>query len=219
MATSVANLCPAGCGDRDGRLQEKNSLDNGIVAKSQALGAKLGKATGQWAAQGRSGGLRLLAQARRLAEQRSVKLGLRTYLIMFGLAIVVPVLLFSAIILHRYTLSERASNERRALAIARALSADVDREITAIITTLEALATSPALATKDFMAFHVQALEALRCHPGTSCSSTPRASSRSTLPAVGSAPHRQANHLSPIVRQTGRPYITDPHLASDALAV
>ena len=39
---------------------------------------------------------------------------------LFGLAIVVPVLLYSAFVLHRYTQSERASNERRALGIARA---------------------------------------------------------------------------------------------------
>ena len=128
-------------------MQEKNKPDNGIVGRSQALRAKLGEATELWAAQVRSGGSRLAAQANRLAARRGIKLGLRTYLIIFGLAIVVPVLLYSALILHRYTQSERASNERRALAIARALSADIDREITAIITTLEALATSPALAT------------------------------------------------------------------------
>jgi PAS domain S-box-containing protein len=213
LAISVANPCPAGCGDRDGRLQEKNSLENGIVAKSQALGAKLGKATGQWTTQARSGGSRLLAQARRLAEQRSVKLGLRTYLIMFGLAIVVPVLLFSAIILHRYTLSERASNERRALAIARALSADVDREITAIITTLEALATSPALATKDFMAFHVQALEALRSRPSWNVvliDATRQQQVNTRLPLGARLPVSEAEPpVTDIVRQTGQPYITD----------
>jgi PAS domain S-box-containing protein len=146
-------------------LQEKNKLDNGIIGRSQALRAKLGEQAEHWADQARTGGSRLVAQANQLAARRGIKLGLRTYLIIFGLAIVIPVLLYSALILHRYTQSERASNERRALSIARALSADIDREVTAIITTLEALATSPTLATKDFMAFHVQALEALRSRP------------------------------------------------------
>ena len=100
-----------------------------------------------------------------LAALRGSKLGLRTHLVKFGLAIVVPVLLYSAFLLHRYTLSVHASEERRALQIARALSADVDREIAGIVTTLETLATSDALATRDFRSFYVQAKEALRSRP------------------------------------------------------
>ena len=149
------------------RLQEKSKLD---VRKSQAVRARLGDAAQRLAVRARADASHLLVRLRGFAERRSIKLGLRAYLIIFGLAIVIPVLLYSALILHLYTQSERASNERRALAIARALSSDIDREITGIITTLEALATSPALATKDFMAFHVQALEAcVRAHPGTWC--------------------------------------------------
>src|SRR5689334_18751152 len=60
-----------------------------------------------------------------MAILRGSKLGLRTHLIVFGLAIVVPVLLYSAFVLHSFTESEQASNERRALGIARALSADI----------------------------------------------------------------------------------------------
>ncbi len=107
-------------------------------------------------------GLGLAAAMEVLARLRGSKLGLRTHLIIFGLAIVVPVLLYSAFLLHRYTRSERAANEQRALEIARSLSADIDREITAIITTLETLATSDALATKDFSSFNLQVREALR---------------------------------------------------------
>ena len=106
---------------------------------------------------GCAGPLRWFAPCRASRDQLAAcgaasKLGLRTHLVIFGLAIVVPVLLYSAFLLHRYTQSERASNERRALEIARALSADIDREITAITTTLETLATSPALGHQDFMA-------------------------------------------------------------------
>jgi len=100
-----------------------------------------------------------------LAAWRGSQLGLRTHLVVFGLAIVVPVLLYSAFVLQRYTQSERASNERRALGIARALSADIDREITAIITTLETLATATALSIRDFETFHEQAKEALKSRP------------------------------------------------------
>jgi PAS domain S-box-containing protein len=100
-----------------------------------------------------------------LAGLRGSKLGLRTHLVVFGLAIVVPVLLYSAFVLHRFTVSERASNERRALEIARSLSADIDREITAIITTLEALATSNAIVLRDFESFYNRAKQALRSRP------------------------------------------------------
>jgi hypothetical protein len=100
-----------------------------------------------------------------LARLRGSKLGLRLHLLIFGLAIVVPVLLYSAFVLHRYTQSERASNEQRSLQIAQALSADIDREIKAIVTTLETLATSEALADKDFKSFHLQAKEALKSRP------------------------------------------------------
>ena len=149
---------------------------------------------------------RLLAQVRGLAERRAIKLGLRAYLIVFGLAIVIPVLLYSALILHLYTQSERASNERRALAIARALSADIDREITGIITTLEALATSPALATKDFMAFHVQALEALRSRPSWNVVLTDaRASSRSTRGCRWARAFPSARRSRPSPTSSGRP--------------
>jgi PAS domain S-box-containing protein len=106
--------------------------------------------------------LGLEAALERLAALRGSKLGLRTHLVIFGLAIVVPVLLFIGFVLHRYTQQERIANEQRALEIARAISADVDREITSIIITLETLATSNALAVNDFESFHARARQALQ---------------------------------------------------------
>ena len=106
-----------------------------------------------------------MAAVEMLAALRGSKLGLRAHLVIFGLAIVVPVLLYSAFVLHRYTHSVRASNEGRALEIVRALSADLDREITAIVTTLETLATSRPLMYQDYADFYAQAKEALRSRP------------------------------------------------------
>jgi PAS domain S-box-containing protein len=90
---------------------------------------------------------------------------LRTHLVIFAFAIALPVILFSGLLLWRFTISERAANERLALDIARDLSADVDREITAVITTLETLATSQMLAAGDLTRFHAQAKAALRSQP------------------------------------------------------
>ena len=106
-----------------------------------------------------------MAAIEMLASLRGSKLGLRSHLFVFGLAIVVPVLAYSAFLLHRYAQSVHISNERRVLEIARALNADVDREITAIITTLETLATSRSLEYENLADFYAQAKEALRSRP------------------------------------------------------
>jgi PAS domain S-box-containing protein len=148
-----------------------------------------------------------------LALLRGSKLGLRTHLVVFGLAIVVPVFLFIGFLLNRYTHSERIANERRALEVARALSADIDREITAITTTLETLATANELAAGDFETFYARAKQALKSRPwhvvlidmdhrqlvNTRLSwGTPLPVSSVTEP-----------DLPEIARQTGEPYITD----------
>jgi PAS domain S-box-containing protein len=169
-----------------------------------------------------SGNLRALTSKRGLGPQRAMewlaglrgsKLGLRTHLVIFGLAIVVPVFLFIGFLLHRYTQSERLANERRALEVARALSADIDREITAITTTLETLATANALAVGDFATFYAGAKQALKSRPwnvvlidmnhqqlvNTRLSwGTPLPVSSVTEP-----------DLPEIARQTGVPYVSD----------
>ena len=134
-------------------------------------------------------------------------------LVLFGLAIVVPVQIYSAFLLHRYSQSERAQNEQRVLQVARALNADIDREIWAIITTLETLATSDALALKDFKSFHLQAKEALRSRPWNVLVIDPsrRQLVNTRLPLGAPLPVSEATDpdLVRIARQTGQPYVTD----------
>ena len=157
-------------------------------------------------------GLGPMAAIEMLAAWRGSKLGLRAHLVIFGLAIVVPVLLYSAFLLHRYTQSVHASNERRALETARALSADIDREITAITTTLETLATSRALLYEDFADFYAQAKEALRSRPwnvlliGANRQQlvNTRVPWGAPLPVSTSDPD-----LLRIARETLEPYVTD----------
>jgi PAS domain S-box-containing protein len=154
-----------------------------------------------------------LAVMQGLAALRGSKLGLRTHLVVFGLAIVVPVLLFSAFLLQRYSASVRVAEERRALQVARALSADVDREITAIITTLETLATSDALAVRDFRSFYVQAKEALRSRPwNVVLVDMNRRQLVNTRLEWGVPPPVSAASepdLARIARETGKPYVSD----------
>ena len=148
-----------------------------------------------------------------LARIRGSKLGLRTHLVLFGLAIVVPVQIYSAVLLHRYSQSEREQSEQRVLQIARALNADIDREISAIITTLETLATADALALKDFKSFHLQAKEALKSRPWNVLviDAGRRQLVNTRLPLGTPLPVSEAAEpdLVRIARETGRPYVTD----------
>src|ERR1700733_2822408 len=147
-----------------------------------------------------------------LAALRGTQLGLRTHLIVFGLAIVVPVLLFSAFLLTRYTAAERSANEQRALEVARGLSADIDREMRSIITILQTLATSSALAIGDFAAFHAQAKESLTSRPWNvvllGAERRQLVNTRlpwgAPLPAGGTA----GPDVLALVRQTGKPHIS-----------
>jgi PAS domain S-box-containing protein len=148
-----------------------------------------------------------------LARLRGSKLGLRTHLVLFALAIVLPVQIYSAFLLHRYAQAERAQNEQRVLQIARALSADIDREIRAIVTTLEALVTSSALAAKDFRSFHQQAKEALKSRPWNVLVIDPnrRQLVNTRLPWGTPLPVGEAAEpdLVRIARETGRAHVSD----------
>jgi PAS domain S-box-containing protein len=148
-----------------------------------------------------------------LARLRGSKLGLRTHLVLFGLAIVVPVQIYSAVLLHRYSQSEREQSEQRVLQIVRALNADIDREIWAIITTLETLATSDALALKDFKSFHLQAKEALKSRPWNVLviDAGRRQLVNTRLPLGTPLPVSEAAEpdLVRIARETGRPHVSD----------
>jgi PAS domain S-box-containing protein len=151
-----------------------------------------------------------------LARLRGTKVGLRTHLIIFGLAIVVPVLLFSAFLLHRYTQSARMADEQQALQIARALSADIDREITAIVTTLETLATSDALATRDYRSFYLQAKEALKSRPWhvVLVDANRRQLVNTRLPPTAQPPVSSPDEpdLARIARDTGKPHVSDLYM-------
>jgi PAS domain S-box-containing protein len=144
---------------------------------------------------------------------RTIRLGLRTHLVVFGFAIVVPVLLYSAFVVHRYSESERVSSERRALEIARGLSGDIDREFVSVVTTLETLATSDTLARKAFDQFRAQAIGALKSRPWNVALVDAdnrylvdtRLTNGETLPASAGPPPP----IGKIVRETNKPYVSN----------
>ena len=87
---------------------------------------------------------------------------LRSHLILYGLSIVVPVLVFAGLLFVQFERSERTRLEERVREVASNVAVDVDREIDNIIATLAALAASPSLQTGDLPAFREQARKVLR---------------------------------------------------------
>src|SRR5689334_8448859 len=87
---------------------------------------------------------------------------LRTFLVLFALALTLPLLGLAFFALSRMANLEQAEIQRRVLQIAEDLADDVDRELDRAFVTLETLATSPSLARGDLAAFHEQAGRALR---------------------------------------------------------
>jgi PAS domain S-box-containing protein len=86
---------------------------------------------------------------------------LRTYLLAFGLTLVLPGLLFAAIGLTWFRSADRADQHRMTLEIARQITTDLESQLTGMMTTLRALGTSEALEQGDFASFYRQAKRAL----------------------------------------------------------
>jgi PAS domain S-box-containing protein len=85
-------------------------------------------------------------------------------LVMLGCAIIAPLLLFGAYAGISIGDAEFDQVRKELLGEARALSAEVDREITGEIGRLQALAASPSLRQGDFAAFQHQAEASLALH-------------------------------------------------------
>jgi PAS domain S-box-containing protein len=82
---------------------------------------------------------------------------IRQCLIAFGAALVLPSLMFAAVLLWRYASAERGRYEEEALATAQRITAAVDRELVGLQAAAQALATSSSLLEGNFEAFQRQA--------------------------------------------------------------
>jgi hypothetical protein len=98
----------------------------------------------------------------RLFNDRIPPQRIRTFLALFALALVLPLLALAFFAFSRMASLEEQEIERRALQVAQDLASDIDREIDRAMVTLETLATSSALARADFAAFREQAGLALK---------------------------------------------------------
>src|SRR6476620_1966170 len=87
---------------------------------------------------------------------------LRLRLLAIALIAVLPLAIVSLVNLARNAQAQRAELERSAMETVRALLTAVDSEINASRAALEILATSQALAERDFQAFYGRARMALQ---------------------------------------------------------
>lgn len=87
---------------------------------------------------------------------------IRTFLILFALALTLPLLGIGIFALDRMAALEQAETERRVMQVAADLADDIDRELDRATATLETLATAEPLRRRDFRAFHAQAVLALK---------------------------------------------------------
>src|SRR5919204_5508048 len=78
---------------------------------------------------------------------------LRSHLIALVLAVLLPLITFSALAIVMLDRYQRTNMERSALELARALMSAVDEALRSTITTLEALATVRSLEEEDLRAF------------------------------------------------------------------
>lgn len=82
---------------------------------------------------------------------------IRTQLIFYSLGLLLPILLFSALLIARTATIERAAMERDIKDSVTSISAAIDSELASTITTLKALGASPSLSNNDLTAFYNQA--------------------------------------------------------------
>ncbi len=90
----------------------------------------------------------------KLARHQS---SIRWHLLGFGAALLVPILIFSALLLWLYSNSQRAGYEADARQSAKRIAAAVDRIFGGAEAAMEALATSPYLSNGDYEKFQQQA--------------------------------------------------------------
>src|SRR5688572_3290665 len=80
--------------------------------------------------------------------------------LLYSSALLIPALIFSGLMIVRSASLERAAMEGDIDDVVRAVTTDIDRELAATTTTLNALASSPSLTDGDLKAFYNQAMAA-----------------------------------------------------------
>ncbi|MHC1727802.1 MAG: ATP-binding protein [Syntrophobacteraceae bacterium] len=100
-------------------------------------------------------------------RKRTSRPRIRTYLMALVLSCLVPVCLASAYLIKYSYRARMALLDQNLQTASSALSSALDRDLATAQRSLEALATSPAIALGDFAAFHAQVLRVAKDYPGS----------------------------------------------------
>ena len=133
------------------------------------------------------------------------------------LACVLPAWVVTTWLIVSSGVRERGAREHNTIDTARALMQTVDRELSSSVVGLQALATSPFLASKDFANFHRQALEALANFGGINIvvlDPTGQQVINTSTPFGAPLPRPEMEHSVVEVFQTARPMVTDLFVGS-----
>ena len=83
------------------------------------------------------------------------------YLACYLAAAVIPLFAVIVLVTHEYVTSRRVQVESHANAVLDGVREEIDRDVASKISMLQALATSPAIASRDFAGFRAQAISVL----------------------------------------------------------
>ena len=146
-------------------------------------------------------------------DRRPRTFPLRWHLVLLVMGILLPGVVFGALIAYRLSTSERAIAERRLVRSARDLATAVDREMSSSIRALSALAASERLERGDLAGFHAEARRVAGTQPSWTTvlllSPDGRKMVNTSLP--WGAPLPPANEMASLRRtvETRRPAVGD----------
>jgi signal transduction histidine kinase len=144
--------------------------------------------------------------------ERPRQLRIRSYLTALVLSCLVPVCLGSAYLVHYSYRNRIALLDQNLLAAANLLSVALDRHLAITQASLEALATSPALASGDMATFHAQARSVLKNFPDSDiilADATGQQLVNSYKPFGSDLPKRSPQGTVLSIFETGRPRISN----------
>jgi hypothetical protein len=146
-----------GDGQVDG-IRDRSSLEPPALAVRPDLSSR--RAPGENSADGVV--LRGLGRKR---EQAMPAMTLRRHLMALVLAVLLPMIAFSSIVIVAFGREQTAAVQRGAVGTARATMSAIDEYLTGSIRTLEALSALPSLDAGDLRQFHEDAARALSSQP------------------------------------------------------
>jgi len=148
-----------------------------------------------------------------LERVRRHTLSIQAQFLLYSLALMVPALIFSGLMIYRSAALERQSLDREMEGRLRSLVAGIDREFAGTLTTLKALSSSPSLADGDLKAFYGQGMAAHEFGGDHFFLTNPSGKQLvNTRVAWGEPlPDRSGNDWSEVIK-TGRPHVSDLYL-------